>query len=127
MFAILGVPTMSRLWINSLMRDQGENTPKVWRDWVANGTYTALLSKQTTLIRSITDQFPTPEREAIITAIYDYFRDTPGAFEPFAARIFQISEPIRIIVDQITRCSADVGRDAVGKYQIGVDVDPVYV
>ena len=33
----------------------------------------------------------------------------------------------KIIVDEITRASADGGRDAIGRYQLGVSTDPIYI
>ena len=33
----------------------------------------------------------------------------------------------RVIIDQITRASIDGGRDAIGRYVLGLDDDPVYV
>jgi hypothetical protein len=57
--------------------------------------------------------------------VWTYFKEKPHAFEAFAARIFQMHDP-RVIVDQITRASVDGGRDAVGRYLLGLTDDPVY-
>ena len=46
-------------------------------------------------------------------------------FESFAARIFQMHDQ-RVIVDQITRGVLDAGRDAYGRYLLGLADDPVY-
>jgi len=43
----------------------------------------------------------------------------------FAARIFQMHDP-RVIIDTITRGSVDGGRDAIGRYLLGLSDDPVY-
>jgi hypothetical protein len=51
--------------------------------------------------------------------------DAPVAFEAFAARIFRMHDQ-RVIIDEITRASVDGGRDAVGRYLLGLSNDPVY-
>jgi hypothetical protein len=33
----------------------------------------------------------------------------------------------RVVIDQITRASIDGGRDAIGRYVLGLNNDPVYV
>jgi hypothetical protein len=53
------------------------------------------------------------------------FKETPHAFEAFAARVFQMHDR-RVIVDEITRASVDGGRDAIGRYLLGLPGDPVY-
>ena len=50
---------------------------------------------------------------------------TPTIFEAFAAKVFQYLDQ-RVIVDEITRSSVDGGRDAVGRYLLGLLDDPVY-
>jgi hypothetical protein len=54
------------------------------------------------------------------------FKDSPHQFEGFAARIFQMHDR-RVIIGQITRASIDGGRDAIGRYVLGLNDDPVYV
>jgi hypothetical protein len=51
--------------------------------------------------------------------------NAPVAFEAFAARVFQMHDQ-RVIIDEITRASVDGGRDAVGRYLLGLSDDPVY-
>ena len=62
---------------------------------------------------------------AILEIVWNHFKDAPHAFEAFAARIFQMHDP-RVIIDEITRASVDGGRDAVGRYLLGLSEDPVY-
>ncbi len=62
---------------------------------------------------------------AILETVFDHFKDAPLAFEAFAARIFQMHDP-RVIIDEITRGSVDGGRDAIGRYLLGLNDDPVY-
>jgi len=61
----------------------------------------------------------------LLDIVYDYFREVPHSFEPFAARIFQMQDE-RAIIDEITRGAVDGGRDAYGRYLLGLKGDPVY-
>src|SRR5262249_33781602 len=82
--------------------------------------------ESTTVIR--TQQAQTPNADAkleILKTVWNHFKETPVAFETFAARLFQMHDP-RAIVDEITRASIDGGRDAVGRYLLGLSADPVY-
>ena len=54
------------------------------------------------------------------------FRDSPRNFERFAARLFTMHDP-RVVVDEITQYAVDGGRDALGRYSLGLSDDPVYV
>ena len=47
-------------------------------------------------------------------------------FEFFASYLFKLRDEQRIKIDEVTRATADGGRDAVGRYQLGIDEDPVY-
>nr|WP_217360843.1 restriction endonuclease [Ruegeria sp. HKCCA5426] len=127
-FTILDVPVVRRDWLNDLV--QGNETsvfaPKAWVDWVQNGKYTPLTSEATTTIRSISEQ--TPEKGVksdILRCVFQHFKEEPTAFETFAARIFQMHDQ-RAIIDEITRGAVDGGRDAVGRYLLGLTSDPVY-
>ncbi|WP_223620597.1 restriction endonuclease [Lysobacter sp. ESA13C] len=57
--------------------------------------------------------------------VWNHFKDAPIEFEAFAARIFQMIDS-RVIVDEVTRGAVDGGRDAVGRYLLGLSEDPVY-
>jgi len=127
-FTVLNVPVIPRAWIEDIAagRMVGPNAPQAWTDWVKTGGYRALASESTTIIRSPEDQLPdTPLKRELLGAVYDHFKDAPVAFEAFAARIFQMHDQ-RVIVDEITRASVDGGRDAVGRYLLGLSDDPVY-
>ncbi|HDR8994577.1 TPA: restriction endonuclease, partial [Burkholderia vietnamiensis] len=58
-------------------------------------------------------------------SVWEHFKESPIAFEAFAARIYQMTDA-RVIVDEITRGTIDGGRDAVGRYLLGLGEDPVY-
>jgi hypothetical protein len=128
-FTILDVPVVRRSWLNDLAAGEclTNDTPAVWADWVATGRYKALTSEPTTVIRSTDEQTPdTPIKIRILAAVHDHFKDAPRGFEAFAARIFQMHDR-RVIIDEITRGSVDGGRDAIGRYLLGLSHDPVYV
>jgi hypothetical protein len=128
-FTILDAAVIKRLWLNELIagRRTTENAPTAWSEWVCSGRYRALISEPTTVIRSLEDQTPdTPIKVEILSAVHAHFAQSPVAFESFAARIFQMQDR-RVIIDEITQASIDGGRDAIGRYLLGLDHDPVYV
>ena len=95
-------------------------------DWVQTGSYRPLTSESTAVIRSQEQQLPdTPLKRELLALVYDHFKETPNAFEAFAARIFRMHDQ-RVIIDELTRPSVDGGRDAVGRYLLGLSDDPVY-
>ena len=51
----------------------------------------------------------------------------PVGFEKIAAEIYRLTDQTKISIEDITRASRDGGRDAIGKYQVGIAGDPVYV
>lgn len=127
-FTILDVPVVPRAWLRDIAAGHGmtSNAPEAWSDWVRKGRYKALTSESNTVIRSQEAQTPdVPTKVAILEIVWKHFKDTPYAFEGFAARIFQMHDQ-RVIIDAITRASVDGGRDAVGRYLLGLSDDPVY-
>lgn len=127
-FTILDTPIISRAWLKDLATGSSltENAPKAWSDWVKLGRYRALTAEATTVIRDAQAQMPdTPAKTSILETVWTHFKDAPLAFEAFAARIFQMHDQ-RVIIDEITRASIDGGRDAIGKYLLGLRDDPVY-
>lgn len=127
-FTVLDVPVVSRAWLQDIAarRVLGPSAPKTWTDWVQSGSYRPLASESTTVIRSAEEQLPdTPLKRELVGVVYDHFKEAPIAFEAFAARIFQMHDQ-RVIIDEITRASVDGGRDAVGRYLLGLSDDPVY-
>ncbi|MFD1839805.1 restriction endonuclease [Paracidovorax cattleyae] len=61
----------------------------------------------------------------MLDRVWQRFKDSPHAFEPFAARIYQMTDR-RVLIDEVTRASVDGGRDAIGRYVLGLSEDPVY-
>lgn len=127
-FTVLDTEIISRAWLDDLANGESltPNSPSSWSEWVLRGRYNALTAESTTVIRDAAAQTPdTPQKSAILEVVWEHFKDAPRAFEAFAARIFQMHDP-RVIVDEVTRASVDGGRDAIGRYLLGLSDDPVY-
>lgn len=127
-FTILDVPVVSRGWIADLAAGNAVtlNAPEAWIEWLSTGKYRPLVAEPTATIRTIEQQTPdTTLKAAVLGCVWRYFEEAPIAFEAFAARIFQMTDT-RVIIDEITRGVIDGGRDAVGRYLLGLGEDPVY-
>jgi len=127
-FTILDVPVVTRAWIEDLAEGKPDtrNAPQAWRDWMRYGRYVPLAAEPTTVVRSPGEQTPDTALKAdILDCVWNHFKDAPIAFEAFAARIYQMTDA-RVIIDEITRGVVDGGRDAVGRYLLGLSDDPVY-
>lgn len=127
-FTVLDAAVIDRAWLNDLVGGSAltPNAPTAWSNFVRLGAYSALTAAPTTVIRSADAQLPdTPQKIEILYAVWRYFQEAPIAFEGFAARLFQMHDP-KVIIDEITRASIDGGRDAIGRYLLGLNDDPVY-
>jgi hypothetical protein len=128
-FTVLNTPVVARSWLQELSRGNADSLakgPAVWQSWVKTGRALALASESTTSIRSVDQQRPnSPVKAHILKVVFEYFEKAPVAFEAFAARVFQMHDQ-RVTVDTITRGSVDGGRDAIGRYSLGLADDPVY-
>jgi hypothetical protein len=126
-FTILDVPTVSRAWITALTsgHDPRSGAPTPWLDWVDEGRFRPLTAEPTTVIRTVEEQTPDSHQAKLLDRVWRHFAGTPIAFEAFAAYIFGMLDQ-RVIVDGITRGVVDGGRDAFGRYLLGLDADPVY-
>ena len=128
-FTILNVAVIARAWLDDLSRGDAvtENAPGVWLEWIRTGRYRPLASENTRAVRIEEEQLPdAPGKEAILKTVWEHFREKPREFEFFASRLFRMQDQ-RAIIDEITRASVDGGRDAVGRYRLGLTDDPVYV
>ena len=128
-FTVLDASVIARAWLHDLARGDKvtKNAPAAWLKWIHTGRYSALISENTRVGRSEEEQLPdTPAKEAILKTVWEHFREKPEEFEFFASRLFQMQDQ-RAIIDEITRASVDGGRDAVGRYRLGLTDDPVYV
>lgn len=122
-FTVLDTPKISRAWIQDIRKGapMTRNAPKQWLDWVKTGVPMALKSVPVMEHRSRSEQTPyTTADRKMLSAIYERFRKRPHAFEACAAKIAEILLP-RIFSVDLTRPCRDGGRDAIGKYRIGLD------
>lgn len=127
-FTILDIPVVSRTWMMDLATHTNISihAPSAWREWAIKGKYKPLTAQSTTMIRNAEQQTPdTPLKAAILQQVWRHFKDVPIAFEAFAARVYQMIDQ-RVIIDEITGGTIDGGRDAVGRYSLGLTDDPVY-
>jgi hypothetical protein len=127
-FTVLDAAVIRRDWILDLAGGDfaSANAPKAWVDWQTTGRYTPLVAEATKVIRTAEQQTPDTTLKAnILGRVWHHFKEAPTAFEAFAARIYQMTDS-RVIVDEITRGTIDGGRDAIGRYLLGLGEDPVY-
>lgn len=125
---MLDVPVVTREWLQELACGDSlsANAPDGWRRWVMRGQYRALTAEPTTVIRSLALQTPdTPLKRDILRCVWLHFENAPLVFERFAAHLYRMVDR-RVIIDEITRGAVDGGRDAVGRYLLGLREDPVY-
>lgn len=128
LFSVLNVPVVSRGWLAALAEGDagGSLAPEAWQHWVKTGEYRNLSSEPTTVIRSVEEQTPdTSGKREVLSAVFEHFKAAPHLFESFAAHLFQLSDQ-RVVVDEITRGAVDGGRDAIGRYRLGLATDPVW-
>jgi hypothetical protein len=124
-FDILQSTELSRAWIQALCAGDADASnklaPTVWRNWIERGQRAVLRAPRTVQHRTREEQLPAPSdrtARSILAALRSCFVATPHDFEFVAAEIFQMIEP-RVFDIEITRKSADGGRDAVGRIRIG--------
>ena len=128
-FTVLDVRAVSRAWINDVLEGNphSDNAPQPWLDWLRRGRFEPLAAPRTVAVRTKAEQLPSDAvgREMLAT-IHRHFADNPTAFEPCAARLWEMIEPNAITVT-ITQASVDGGRDAVGRHALGPPTDRVVV
>ena len=127
-FTVLDAPVLDRAWLRDLADGDSltSKAPDAWSEWVHKGHYRALTAGSTTVVRGQKAQFPdSPVKAAILETVWKHFKDAPRVFEAFAARVFQMHDQ-RVIIDEITHAAVDGGRDAIGRYLLGLSDDPVY-
>ena len=123
-FTILDISCIDSRWLNDLENGVGyksQYAPEVWKKWVDKGTYTPLITeKNPILYRKANEQLPSPEslEYTMLNQIISYF-DNPYIFEQFACKLVQIMDSNIINIEQ-TRHTRDGGRDAIGKYRVGL-------
>jgi hypothetical protein len=126
---ILDVASVARAWLNDIQvgTPLSENCPVAWRHWVDTGAYRPLKAKVSVEYRNKSDQIPDDEQSMkIIHTIYEYFKDSPVAFESCAATITRLMDKNFFSFD-LTRPTRDGGRDAIGLYRVGHGASSIFV
>lgn len=127
-FSILDVDTIDRRWLIDLKNSikDSQYAPKVWLEWREHGRCKHLTSKKVVEYRKKEEQIPQKESDLkMIQEIYNYFED-PYQFEKCAAKLAQMMDK-NIVAYDLTRTRRDGGRDAIGKYRIGVEKSNIQV
>jgi restriction endonuclease Mrr len=125
-FSILNVSTIPRKWIEDPTKL--ENAPDSWKHWIDTGKWDVLKAEQNIQVRTKEQQSCTEQEAQLVDEIYNFFMPhDPVGFEKIAAEIYRLTDQTKISIEDITRASRDGGRDAIGKYQVGIAGDPVYV
>ncbi len=123
-FTVLDIPRIDSKWLDDLEQGNGYDSkyaPREWKDWVERGTYKPLITeKNPILYRKANEQLPEQGtvEYSMLNRIISYFSN-PFDFEQFACKIVQVMDS-RIISIEQTRQTRDGGRDAVGKYRVGL-------
>lgn len=123
-FTILDISYIDRRWLDDLEAGCGyesQYAPDVWKKWVDRGTYKPLITdKNPVQYRRAYEQLPAlgSSQCDMLQSIIDYFKN-PFDFEACACKIAQMMDPNIIYIDQTQR-TRDGGRDAVGKYRVGL-------
>jgi len=129
-FTILDVGVISRSWICDIQKgnpDASIHAPRIWLDWLKRRKLCALKSSPVSSTRTRSDQLPQDKKgKAIISAIYQRFKDCPTRFERCAMEFARLVIP-GIHQWELTRPWRDGGRDATGTYRIGASVGHVDV
>ncbi len=127
-FTILDVDTVKREWIEEIKDGDTftDNAPEEWLRWIETGEYEPLRSERVKEHREKEEQLPSRKDDLeILDSIYDYFSN-PFEFEKFSKKIVKLMDD-NIGSVNLTRQWRDGGRDALGKYRIGLESDPIKV
>jgi hypothetical protein len=127
-FTVLDISTAHRAWLNDVLAGDplSARCPPAWRRWVTGRHYEALTSTRLEY-RSPAEQLPADRSDKqILDRVFAHFKGRSSDFEHFAAQLWQMADG-HVGTYEVTRPTADGGRDAVGDYLIGPDTDPVRV
>lgn len=123
---------ISREWIHSLVNNPAESlqyAPSAWKSFVEKGRngIKALTAPKIQEIPSKADQLPDDkEGKLVLQMIREFYREFPQGFEKCATKLVQMMDANFYRFD-ITRPWRDGGRDAVGKYHIGLPDHPLTI
>lgn len=120
-FTVLDVSVVSRDWIGDIITGNpiSSNAPGPWLEWIRGGRIRALRAARSVEYRTKAEQLPQSDPDSrILSAIHQFFIDSPHDFEKCAAAITKLLLPDITSLD-LTRPSRDGGRDATGELRIG--------
>lgn len=126
-FTILDASEIDLRWIRSILegKELKNLSPNAWQKWVNKGVIKPLEAPRTLEYRKKAKQLPEMNSEMeILNLIHKYFEGNDSLFEYFSTTIWRISDS-RVSSWRITRPTRDGGRDAIGKYRIGPDSEPI--
>jgi len=128
MFTVLDIAKVARAWIDDALAGSplSGNCPEPWRQWVTGRRFQPLIS---TRIEHRTPQDQQPQNPVgirILEAVHAHFKGRPTDFEYFAADLWRMADG-HVGSYEVTRPTADGGRDAIGEFLIGPRSDPVRV
>lgn len=122
-FTLLDIPVITRAWIDDIKNGKAfssSNAPSAWKDWVKYRRYKPLKIEKTNKARTKKQQLDLSKKEfEIISKIHNEYKEKPFKFEKFAAKIVELALPSSHSI-QLTKPWRDGGRDALGKYRIGI-------
>lgn len=128
-FTVLDAPTVSRKWIDSIIRGQRDDqlAPDAWRQWTMSGRRRPLLANRSLEWRNSGEQLAQDrEGKAIIQTLQSHFKARPHDFENCAVAIAKLMIPDIASLD-VTRPSRDGGRDAIGQMRVGHGASAILV
>lgn len=125
-FTVLNIPTVPRTWIDGVLGTQSRGAGLAgWERWCKAATYDPLLAPATTVHRSRGQQLPKNKTDAeLLMTLWAHFKDRSSGFEHCAGELFRMSSA-GVDTFEVTPPSRDGGRDVIGLYAIGPEVDPI--
>lgn len=126
-FSVLDATEIDLRWVRSVIEgdELGELAPPAWKNWIENGLIRALEAPRTLEHRKKASQLPTSSSEVdILSFLHKYFEGNDALFEHFAVAVWRLSDA-RVSNWRVTRPTRDGGRDAIGKYRIGPESEPI--
>jgi hypothetical protein len=126
-FTILGEEAIARAWLEDLSNGhtavESQHCPESWRKWVYSGRYNALTCEKQRRPRTKADQLPKTSGEKEVLEFLTQ-RLTDREFEFAASDIVKWMDS-RFTDMEVTRKTADGGRDVLAKYRVGHDAHQV--
>lgn len=120
-FTILDVAEIPMDWLEDVKNGNplSASCPAVWRTWAETGRYKPLKAPRTLEFRKREEQLPADEKgRKLIQVIHHHFSRDPYLFEACAMELAEIMLK-NIVSRDMTRRTADGGRDAIGKFRVG--------